>query len=83
MYVFSLLVTPAIRQLFGNSSWEIDLSKISHFSLIIISNASISVSSKLRADVTWEDRTSFRIEFAAEILVEIVACIDESFSNSK
>jgi len=28
MKVFSLLVTPAMRQLFGNSRSEIDLSKI-------------------------------------------------------
>ena len=44
MYVFYLLVTPAMRQLFGKSSCEIDLSKTSHFSLITISKASISVS---------------------------------------
>ena len=66
-------MTPAIKQFSGNSSSISDLSNTWHSLESTISNASTSVSSKVNADVTWSDLTSCKIEFAAVILVEIVA----------
>ncbi len=50
-----------------------DLSNTEHSFERTISKASTSVSSKVSADVTWSDRTSCKIAFAAVILVDIVA----------